>query len=40
MTRKQTITNRVKFLISYLIGKGIAENQEDLGKKINLQILL
>ena len=36
MTRKQTITNRVKFLISYLIGKGIAENQEDLGKKINI----
>ena len=36
MTRKQTITNRVKFLISYLIGKAIAENQEDLGKKINI----
>lgn len=36
MARKQTITNRVKFLISYLIGKGIAENQEDLGKKINI----
>lgn len=36
MAYKQTLTNRVKFLISYLIGKGIAENQEDLGKKVNI----
>lgn len=36
MAYKQTLTNRVKFLISYLIGKGIAESQEDLGKKVNI----
>lgn len=34
MTNKQTITNRVKFIIRYLISKGIAKNQEELGRKI------
>lgn len=34
--KQQTITQRVKFLIKYLIGNGIAANQEDLGKKIGI----
>ena len=32
-----TITERVKFLIKYIIGKGIAQSQEDLGKKIGIE---
>jgi transcriptional regulator with XRE-family HTH domain len=36
MRLQNTITERVKYLIKYLIGKGIAENQEDLGKKMGI----
>lgn len=37
MAYRQTITDRVKFLISHLISKGIASNQEELGKKIGIE---
>lgn len=37
MRLQVTITERVKFLIKYLIGKGIAQSQEDLGKKIGIE---
>lgn len=37
MAYKQTITDRVKFTIRYLISKGIAKNQADLGNKINIE---
>lgn len=36
MDRQGTITQRVKFLIKYIIGQGIATNQEDLGRKIGI----
>lgn len=36
MRLQNTITERVKYLIKYLIGKGIAENQEDLGRKMGI----
>lgn len=36
MAYKQTITERVKFIIRYLIGQGIATSQEDLGKKVGV----
>ena len=32
MRTQRTITQRVKFLIKYIIGLGIAKNQEDLGR--------
>lgn len=34
--KQKTITQRVKFLIKYIIGNGIALNQEELGKKIGI----
>lgn len=37
MKLQVTITERVKFLIKYVIGKGIAKNQEDLGKKMGIE---
>ncbi len=36
MAYKQTITERVKFIIRYLISQGIATSQEDLGKKVGV----
>ena len=36
MAYKQTITERVKFIIRYLISKGIARNQAELGSRINI----
>lgn len=36
MAYKQTITERVKFVIRYLISQGIATSQEDLGKKLGV----
>ena len=36
MTYKQTITDRVKFVIRYLISQGFATSQEDLGKKLGV----
>ena len=36
MAYKQTITERVKFVIRYLISQGIATSQEDLGKKVGV----
>lgn len=36
MAYKQTITERVKFIIRYLISQGIATSQEDLGKKLGV----
>lgn len=37
MKRQVTITERVKFLISHIIGLGLAANQEDLGKRIGIE---
>lgn len=37
MAYRQTITDRVKFIIRYLISKGIAKSQADLGRKINIE---
>lgn len=37
MAYRQSITDRVKFTIRYLISKGIAKNQADLGNKINIE---
>ena len=37
MNRQNTITQRVKFLIKFIIGQGIADNQEDLGRKIGIK---
>lgn len=34
--KQQAITQRVKFLIKHIIGKGIAENQEELGKIVGV----
>ena len=36
MAYKQTITERVKFVIRYLISQGFATSQEDLGKKVGV----
>ena len=36
MAYKQTITDRVKFVIRYLISQGFATSQEDLGKKLGV----
>lgn len=37
MITQKTITQRVKFLIKHIIGQGLAENQEDLGKRIGIK---
>ena len=36
MAYKQTITERVRFVIRYLISQGFATSQEDLGKKVGV----
>lgn len=35
--KQQAITERVKFLIKHIIGKGIASNQEELGKLLGIK---
>lgn len=37
MSIQNTITERVKFLIKYIIGQGLAKNQEDLGEKMGIK---
>ena len=37
MSIQNTITERVKFLIKYIIGQGLAKNQEDLGEKVGIK---
>lgn len=37
MSIQNTITERVKFLIKYIIGQGVAKNQEDLGEKMGIK---